>query len=624
MDKTIKKIKLSDGSVYDIEALHFVAGDLNTPAQWKAYIDRIAELGFEIVVLTTLPKEDATSYETYHNNIVLITDNTSVTGSSVEYVIVRSGTSESYTYKWEKIGTTTVDLSNYVTLNTEQKITGAKAFTGQVGNKQSESGVYLGLDTNTANANIAITSANTAAYIDMGKPNHDYDFRLIKWDSNNGNTAQMCYNTEDGGASANITIPRASGTLALTSDIPSRVSTSASSYSHIDYISAENANSTYQVAFTNNEQSYGICWSKFANISTTSSSPSECTYNGFFYANSFTNSLSGADANPFIQYHGDNGDFRILTTAYSDQWLQQIATDFRTPYIYTRRRENGSWSNWVRLLDTTGGTLYKTTSSQNDPVLYVLQDGAIGLGQGYTAVANFTAYSESPYGLQIQISPAGDTTLQSRRIGNDTEKFPLQLNPEGGPVYANGALVATHNDLNYKTVGALPDYTVTISHQSVGNPHIIKFVSVNYSSVATCFKMGAMTCHDNGLSYKHLTDILISVTTAGEVYCDIFKFAQQSVGSVDGVARCTGDVFYVNNTSTKVVDFYILCGQWSSSQFTPITGIGSTSIAGVTQYSGSEIGYSDGTKVWANGCGRLMNGYEMSYSNGVLDITSHN
>ena len=108
----IKNIKVGNDT-YDIEALHFIAGDLNTPAQWKAYIDRIAELGFEIVVLTTLPKEDAASYETYHNNIVLITDNTSVTGSSVEYVIVRSGTSESYTYKWERIGTTTVDLTAY-------------------------------------------------------------------------------------------------------------------------------------------------------------------------------------------------------------------------------------------------------------------------------------------------------------------------------------------------------------------------------------------------------------------------------------------------------------------------------------------------------------------------------
>lgn len=195
-----------------------------------------------------------------------------------------------------------------------------------------------------------------------------------------------------------------------------------------------------------------------------------------------------------------------------------------------------------------------------------------------------------------------------------------------GDVYVDGGAnqVARKNDLNYKTVGALPDYTVTINHGTAGNPHIIKFVSVNYSSVATCFKMSATTCHDNGISYKHLTDILISITTAGEVYCDIFKFAQQSVGSVDGVARCTGDVFYVNNTSTKVVDFYILCGQYSSSQFTPITRIGSTSIAGVTQYSGNEIGYSGGTKVWANGCGKLITDSSGSVEVGKLYLSNDN
>ena len=115
----IKNIKVGSNDAYDIEALHFIAGELDTPAQWKAYIDRIAEIGFEIVVLTTLPAADATSYETYHNNIVLITDNTSVTGSSVEYVIVRSGTSGSYTYAWERIGTTTADLNAYAKKETK-------------------------------------------------------------------------------------------------------------------------------------------------------------------------------------------------------------------------------------------------------------------------------------------------------------------------------------------------------------------------------------------------------------------------------------------------------------------------------------------------------------------------
>lgn len=108
----ISQIKVAD-TVYDIEALRFVAGELNTPAQWKSYIDQMAAIGFDVVVLTTLPEESAASYETYKNNIVLINDSDSITGSSIEYVMVRSGTSGSYTYRWERIGTTTADLNAY-------------------------------------------------------------------------------------------------------------------------------------------------------------------------------------------------------------------------------------------------------------------------------------------------------------------------------------------------------------------------------------------------------------------------------------------------------------------------------------------------------------------------------
>lgn len=318
--------------------------------------------------------------------------------------------------------------------------------------------------------------------------------------------------------------------VANAEDIPTKVD-ALNPNVFIGYNSEENINSEYQVSFKNNDQSYGICWSKFANIAQQSKAPSVCTYNGFFYVNSSVNSLSGADANPFLQYHSEQ-DFRILTTAYSDTWLQQIATDFRTPYVYVRRCENGTWTDWVKLASTSDLSSYVPTSRT-----------------------------------------------------------------------VNGKALSANISLGSQDVGALPDYTLTISHQSAGNPRMVKFASVNYSSSATCFKMGAMTCHDNGVSYKFLTDMLIAVTTAGEVNADIYKFAQQEVGSVDGVARYTGDVFYVNDTTNKIVDFYILCGQWSASQFTPATKVGSTTIANVTQYSGTATYYSSGTKEWANGCG---------------------
>ena len=174
---------------------------------------------------------------------------------------------------------------------------------------------------------------------------------------------------------------------------------------------------------------------------------------------------------------------------------------------------------------------------------------------------------------------------------------------ETDPTVPSWAKQATKPTYTASEVGALSDYTLTINHGTAGNPRMVKFTSVNYTTSATCFKMGAMTCHDNGVSYQFLTDMLIAVTAAGEVTANIYKFAQQPVGSVDGVARYTGDVFYVNDTTNKIVDFYILCGQYSSSQFTPVTKVGSTTIDYVTQYSGTATYYSSGDKVWVNGCG---------------------
>ncbi len=108
------------------------------------------------------------------------------------------------------------ELDNYVTVGgtTLQTISGPKVFTGTVGNTQVSAGVYLGLDTNSSpNANIAICSANTAAYIDLCTPNIDYGFRIIKWNDTNNTSAQFTYGSETGGGT--ITVPHATGTMVM-------------------------------------------------------------------------------------------------------------------------------------------------------------------------------------------------------------------------------------------------------------------------------------------------------------------------------------------------------------------------------------------------------------------------
>ena len=86
-----------------------------------------------------------------------------------------------------------------------------------------------------------------------------------------------------------------------------------------------------------------------ANYTTSSRTPSQCTANGFYYVRSSTNSLTDANGNPFLQYHTSNDDFRILATAWSDMWVQQIATDFRSTHIYYRIRNAGTWEAWTEI-----------------------------------------------------------------------------------------------------------------------------------------------------------------------------------------------------------------------------------------------------------------------------------
>ena len=59
---------------------------------------------------------------------------------------------------------------------------------------------------------------------------------------------------------------------------------------------------------------------------------------------------------PFKQVDGLSGnDYRIMTTAYGSTWLQQIATDFRSNDIFTRRNQNGTWQGWTALVKMQQG-----------------------------------------------------------------------------------------------------------------------------------------------------------------------------------------------------------------------------------------------------------------------------
>ena len=117
----IQKIKVNS-TPFDIEALHFKIGALDTPEQWKQYIDGLASIGTEIKVLDSLPpletrQDRREAYLDYCGDILLIEDETTATsGIYIEYVgIVGDDPSAGpVILSWEKIGTTSADLADYV------------------------------------------------------------------------------------------------------------------------------------------------------------------------------------------------------------------------------------------------------------------------------------------------------------------------------------------------------------------------------------------------------------------------------------------------------------------------------------------------------------------------------
>lgn len=116
----IKQINLGTSqspNIFDVEALHFNAGtSLDTPAQWKTYIDNLVGKGLQIVIDTKhASKEEpaTTASAATMGKLFMVALTGQKSGSYTEFVTVDKGSSASPQYVWEKIGTTDADLTDY-------------------------------------------------------------------------------------------------------------------------------------------------------------------------------------------------------------------------------------------------------------------------------------------------------------------------------------------------------------------------------------------------------------------------------------------------------------------------------------------------------------------------------
>lgn len=263
----------------------------------------------------------------------------------------------------------------------------------------------------------------------------------------------------------------------------------------------------------------------------------------------------------------------------------------------------------IKSKNSGGVSIHLISASSTDNV-WINQENCGNTIIGGGAVIPFTANADiTTIGLSAKQWKAvyGKTIYQNGiQVANKSDIPDISGKSDVG--HTHDDRYYTESEVESKLSGRLPNFTNNLGSTNGGNPRQVKFITVDYNSKATYFKMGAMCCHDNGVSYQFLEDIIIGVTTTGTITCNIYKYCQQSCGTasynlVDGLERYYGDVFYVHDETNKIVDFYILMGQYTLGQFTPPTRIGNTSLSYVTPLTGTPTYHTSGTRIWANGIG---------------------
>ena len=150
----------------------------------------------------------------------------------------------------------------------------------------------------------------------------------------------------------------------------------------------------------------------------------------------------------------------------------------------------------------------------------------------------------------------------------------------------------------------MDNFSISIGSTNGGNPRQVKFMSINYttatSEAGVSIKLSMVSGHGNGSSYRFLQDAILGVTYTGVVSIDVYKYYNASVGTFDGAVRNYGDIFYVKDETNKIVDFYVLLGQYSTVKVTPYFRLNASTGGVITQLSGTPTYYSSGTKVYGN------------------------
>lgn len=296
---------------------------------------------------------------------------------------------------------------------------------------------------------------------------------------------------------------------------------------------------------------------------------------------------------------------------------------------YTLPKATGSTLGGVIVgnnVQVSNGTISVSEASTTEPGVVVLTDSSPVM-DGVASVGSASTVARSDHKHPTDTSRAAQSELDALETEVGTLKTNLTThtsntsNPHG--VTASQVGTYTTSEIESKLNKKANDFSIELYNGTSGNPKPVKFATVNYSTCTSengvSAKISMVSGHGNGTSYVFLQDAIINVNYTGAVTVDNFKYygAETSYG---GVARQFGDIFWVTDTTNKLVDFYCLMGQYARVNMTPWKRLTHSSGGTVTQYTSCSV-YSSGTIIWANNSEIAMKGDIVTDTNTTYTLT---
>lgn len=155
--------------------------------------------------------------------------------------------------------------------------------------------------------------------------------------------------------------------------------------------------------------------------------------------------------------------------------------------------------------------------------------------------------------------------------------------------------------------GKLDGFTLRFAGNWSGGVHAVNFVTIDYSECnsenGVFIKFSMVNSHGNGQAGRFLQDVVLNVKYTGEVAGTLYRYFAVPIDQASSEyygSHSYGDVFWVNDTTNKVVRFYVLMHQYSYTSQSPYFRLNASTKGVITQSTGGTGAseYSSGTRVW--------------------------